>query len=78
MSEQKSDPVIVNGYELREYELYNYYGEHGRSYAYADCPFCGCKKIKCFIWSLNGGGKKCYNCKAVLGSRHARLKVKDE
>lgn len=43
-------------------------GDHpaanGRTYTNIACPFCGAK-VRAYIWSLYGGGKRCY-CGALF------------
>lgn len=59
---------IINGYEIRDYGgVWGYVSQHGRSYGYITCPFCGAD-TRAYIWSLSGGGKKCNGCKAIHGS----------
>ncbi|MCO9048781.1 MULTISPECIES: hypothetical protein [Acinetobacter] len=40
---------------------------HGKSYYMVRCAFCK-DDFKAFKWSLRGGGKRCPNCKAIMGS----------
>lgn len=40
---------------------------HGRSYYRVRCPFCKSSFIA-YKWSLRGGGKRCPDCKALMGS----------
>lgn len=50
----------------RQYECSGVHPGMGRSYIYIQCPFCK-EQIKTFIWSLNGGGKRC-DCGALFNS----------
>jgi len=45
---------------------------NGRSYFYADCPFCE-TQLRVYPWSLAGGGKRCY-CGALLASGGVAIK----
>jgi hypothetical protein len=64
-----------NEAEKRDYTRTGTYPAMGRSYCYITCPFCG-HQCKAFIWSLNGGGKRCPHCKAMHTS--AGFTVKDQ
>jgi len=48
----------------KEYTSTRGLAQHGKSYIYITCPFCS-TKVRAFIWSLSGGGKKCPECKAI-------------
>ncbi len=51
--------------EERQWEGGGYMGqENGRSYFYAECPFCE-SDVRCFPWSMAGCGKRC-DCGALL------------
>lgn len=51
----------------REAKICGDYSEHGRSYYKVECPFCLCD-FNAYKWSLRGGGKRCPNCLALMGS----------
>ncbi len=56
---RKGEKVL---YEYREWIGLGYYSmPNGRSYIYIKCPFCG-TKVRAYVWSLAGGGKKCTGC----------------
>ena len=61
----------VDGVELRPITQYGYFGEHGRSSFYVDCPFCGKRRILVYAWSFAGGGKRCPQCRAFLCAKGA-------
>jgi hypothetical protein len=50
--------------ESREYQRGPTYSAVGRSFFYITCPFCS-DKVKTFLWSIAGGGKRC-DCGAYL------------
>jgi len=54
--------------------IYNYVAEFGRAHGTMDCPWCETSN-KVYIWSLSGGGKRCENCKCMLGNRMATVSV---
>lgn len=54
---------------------YGYYGEHGHSTQYVDCPVCGHKRIMVYIWSFCGGGKKCPTCGSLLTGKGAARNI---
>ncbi len=55
-------------HELREWSGLGYYSmPNGRSYIYIECPFCK-TKVKAYVWSLAGSGKKCHGCGAQFAS----------
>jgi hypothetical protein len=58
--------------ESRDYERSATYSAVGRSYCYITCPFCR-ERVKVYIWSLAGGGKRC-PCGALHGSLGATYK----
>lgn len=45
----------------------DYSADNGRSYYSVGCPFCNGTFIA-YKWSLRGGGKRCPDCKALMGS----------
>lgn len=53
-----NNPIPINAY--------GYYGEHGHSTQYVDCPICGHRRIMVYIWSFSGCGKKCPTCGSLL------------
>lgn len=56
--------VAYNYNEGKHHSRTGRYSEaSGRSYCYITCPFC-LARVKTFIWSLCGGGKKC-DCGAI-------------
>lgn len=50
--------------EQLHYERSVTYPAMGRSFCYITCPFCH-EQCKAYIWSLNGGGKRCPKCRAM-------------
>ena len=55
-------------HDQQEWASLGYYSmADGRSYIYIECPFCGAK-VKAYIWSLAGCGKKCTGCDAQFAS----------
>jgi hypothetical protein len=45
---------------------------------YIECPFCN-SDVKAYLWSLSGGGKRCDDCGAILGTGEGfRRKPKSE
>ena len=52
--------------ERRPYSVHAQIAEpNGRSYIRFVCPFCG-ERIKAYVWSLCGGGKRCPRCRALF------------
>lgn len=70
------ESVNHRGEEVRNHDgLYSIVSlGRGRKSAKVDCPFCN-TAVNCFVWSINGGGKKC-PCGAILYTRTANKKVK--
>ena len=58
MMARKYDPELP----LLPTPMYGYFGTHGNSSAYIDCPICGHKRILVYLWSLHGSGKLCPTC----------------
>jgi hypothetical protein len=58
--------------ERRDHERSATTSAFGRSCCYITCPFCH-ERIKAYIWSLAGGGKRC-PCGALHGSLGASYK----
>ncbi|MCE1274410.1 MAG: hypothetical protein LWW75_07805 [Chlorobiales bacterium] len=52
--------------EEREYFATENFSEHGKTYCYIKCPFCGAK-VKAYRWSLAGCGKRC-KCGTMFSS----------
>lgn len=55
----------VGIYRLKMGPLRKTESEFSRSRGEVDCPFCGFIQTV-FIWSFNGGGKRCDNCGVLL------------
>lgn len=53
--------------EQRKYERYGMVSRPGRSSVMIVCPFCRLH-FEAFMWSLNGGGKRC-DCGALHDSK---------
>lgn len=69
-----SDEILTtrSGHRFKFMEApYDYVSAYGRSRALVDCPWCGKKGIRVYIWSLAGSGKLCPKCKALLTKRSA-------
>lgn len=50
--------------EIREYTVSGGRSQFGTSFIFIICPFCG-EKVKAYLWSLAGTGKKCPECGAI-------------
>lgn len=61
------EPIIGLVREVREHSRTGTYSQFATSYCYITCPWCDCR-VKAFIWSLSGGGKRCDNCGVMHGS----------
>lgn len=55
--------------ETLDYCKYGYLSSFGHSTVFIDCPVCGEKRIRAYVWSLYGGGKLCPKCKSKFGGR---------
>lgn len=75
MAKTTWDDVAANVCDAREWEGFKGGEQHGRSYLYINCPFCS-TRIKAFIWSLCGCGKRCTCCGAMFGSDGTAYKKK--
>lgn len=67
-SEIAPDPttgVLGNRIEWREGRVVRRHSASGRSTVTLCCPFCN-SHITAYVWSLSGGGKRCY-CGALAG-----------
>jgi hypothetical protein len=49
---------------------------NGRSYCYITCPYCD-EKVQAAIWSLAGGGKRCF-CGALHNANGYTYKRREE
>lgn len=63
--------------KLKEHQKLRGLSQYGKSYVYIICPFCG-TKVRAFIWSLAGGGKKCPECKAIHTSYNVTIPLKSK
>lgn len=61
-------------YDVRFHQTFDYCGMLHKSFCTVQCPFCG-TRVKAYVWSLAGSGKKCPNCRAVHYSYYSRKKV---
>jgi len=67
----------LTGYVYRKHSgTYGYVSAMGRSYFYIDCPFCN-EPVKCFKWSISGGGKNCKCGAKLLSDLEGAKKLKD-
>jgi hypothetical protein len=63
--------------ERRDYKSFNYSSEFSRSNILIECPFCN-NRIRAYVWSLCGCGKKCA-CGAIhSGSGETFKEIKRE
>ncbi len=60
--------IPIDQAESRPYTIHAEIAEpNGRSFIRFVCPFCG-ERIKAYVWSLHGGGKRCPRCRAYFGA----------
>ena len=58
--------IPIDQAESRPFAVYAEIAEpNGRSYIRFVCPFCG-ERIKAYVWSFYGGGKRCPHCRAYF------------
>ncbi|MDQ9760245.1 hypothetical protein RFZ45_15320 [Acinetobacter baumannii] len=63
----KNKSSLCTEVTMREAKIIGESSAHGKSYYKVECPFCLADFIA-YKWSLRGGGKRCPNCLAIMGS----------
>jgi len=67
---KKNDPTIKDIREIKT--IYKTSNEFGRAKGVLQCPFCN-SMVEFYIWSISGGGKKCY-CGVLHTTRYSILR----